>query len=90
MLPTRLRDQLRLFAARPDALPEWREAARIDDPDAVWAAWPSLPILTKRDLRERFSARALQSQGVEGQVSATGGSTGEPTTSSTTRHRCVA
>ena len=52
----------------------------IDDLDALWDAWPSLPILTKADLRERFSARALRAQGVEGQVSATGGSTGEPTT----------
>ncbi len=44
------------------------------------SAWPSLPILTKADLRERFPARALRAQGVEGQFSATGGSTGEPTT----------
>jgi phenylacetate-CoA ligase len=80
VLATRLRDQLRVFAARPNPLPEWREAARIDDPDALWAAWPSLPILTKADLRLRFPARALREQGVEGQVSATGGSTGEPTT----------
>jgi phenylacetate-CoA ligase len=80
LLATRLRDQVRYFAARPDALPEWREAAQIDDIDALWAAWPSLPILTKTDLRGRFSARALQAQGVEGQLSSTGGSTGEPTT----------
>jgi phenylacetate-CoA ligase len=79
-LAARLRDQLRIFAARPDALPEWREAARLDDPDAVWRAWPSLPIVTKADLRERFSAKALRAQGIAGQVSATGGSTGEPTT----------
>ncbi len=46
----------------------------------MWEAWPSLPILTKTDLRERFSAKALRAQGVAGQLSATGGSTGEPTT----------
>ena len=72
LLATRLRDQLRRFAARPDALPEWRDAARIDDVDALWEAWPSLPILTKADLRERFSARALRAQGVEGQLSVDG------------------
>jgi phenylacetate-CoA ligase len=79
-LASRLRDALRYFAARPDALPEWRDAAGLDDLDAFWRAWPSLPILTKTDLRGRFSARALREQGIEGQLSATGGSTGEPTT----------
>ena len=39
-LAARLRDQLRLFAARPNALPEWRDAARLEDPDAIWQAWP--------------------------------------------------
>src|SRR4029450_12737288 len=80
LLGPRLREPRRHFAARPDALPEWRDAARIDDVDALWEAWPSLPILTKADLRERFSPRALRAQGVEGQLPATGGSTGEPTT----------
>ena len=46
----------------------------------MWATWPSLPILTKADLRGRFAARALRAQGIDGQLSATGGSTGEPTT----------
>jgi phenylacetate-CoA ligase len=79
-IAARLRDQLRHFAARADALPEWREAARLDDLDALWRAWPSLPILTKADLRHRFTPAALRAQGVTGQLSATGGSTGEPTT----------
>jgi phenylacetate-CoA ligase len=80
LLAERLRDTLRHFAARPDALPEWREAARLDDPDALWEAWPSLPIVTKADLRHRFTPQALRAQGIAGQLSATGGSTGEPTT----------
>ena len=62
----RLQARLRHFAARPDALPEWRDAAAIDDPDALWRAWPSLPILTKTDFQGRFSARALTALGVEG------------------------
>jgi phenylacetate-CoA ligase len=76
----RLQAQLRRFAARPDALPAWRQAAAIDDLDALWRAWPSLPIVTKADLQSRFSAQALRALGVEGIAGATGGSTGEPTT----------
>jgi phenylacetate-CoA ligase len=79
-IAARLREQLRHFAARPDALPEWRDAARLDDLDALWHRWPTLPVLTKRDLRHRFTPAALRGHGVTGQLSATGGSTGEPTT----------
>lgn len=78
-LAIRLRDTLRAFAGRDDALPEWRDAARVDDLDALWRLWPSLPIVTKADLRGRFSAPALRERGVEGVLSSTGGSTGEPT-----------
>jgi phenylacetate-CoA ligase len=80
LLAARLRDALRHFAGRPDALPEWREVARLDDLDALWRAWPSLPIVTKADLRHRFAPQALRALGVTGVLSATGGSTGEPTT----------
>ena len=45
-MASRLQAQLRTFAARPDALPAWRHAAAIDDLDALWHAWPSLPIVT--------------------------------------------
>jgi phenylacetate-CoA ligase len=79
-LAGRLRDQVRYFARRPDALPEWREAAAIADLDELWRVWPTLPILTKRDLQSRFSARALKAREVDGIPDATGGSTGEPTT----------
>jgi len=76
----RLQAQLRRFAARPDALPAWRHAAAIEDLDALWHAWPALPVVTKADLQGRFSARALRALGIEGVAGATGGSTGEPTT----------
>jgi phenylacetate-CoA ligase len=79
-MASRLQSRLRTFAARPDALPAWRQAAAIDDLDALWHAWPSLPIVTKADLQGRFSAQALRALGVEGVAGATGGSTGEPTT----------
>ena len=79
-LAGRLRDQLRRFARRPDALPAWRDAAAIADLDELWRVWPSLPVLSKHDLQSRFSARALRALQVDGVTDATGGSTGEPTT----------
>jgi phenylacetate-CoA ligase len=79
-LGERLLAQLRRFAARPDALPEWREAARVPDAEALWEVWPSLPVLGKTELQTRFHPREMAARaGVEGRVSATGGSTGEPT-----------
>ncbi|HEX6039719.1 AMP-binding protein [Longimicrobium sp.] len=78
-LGERLLAQVRHFGARADALPEWREAARLPDAEALWAAWPSLPVVTKEDLRTRFHPERLRASGVRGRVSSTGGSTGEPT-----------
>lgn len=79
-LAGRLQAQIRHFAARADALPEWREAAQIKDPDDLWAAWTSLPILTKQDLRDRFRPDEMQRRfKLDGVASSTGGSTGEPT-----------
>jgi phenylacetate-CoA ligase len=79
-LAARLLAQVRYFGARADALPEWKEAARVTDPDDLWRLWPSLPILTKQALKERFPAAETRDRfGIAGKVNATGGSTGEPT-----------
>lgn len=80
LLASRLLAQIRYFGARADALPEWREAARISDPEELWRIWPSLPILTKSMLNSRFDPVEMQQRfKLCGRVSATGGSTGEPT-----------
>jgi phenylacetate-CoA ligase len=79
-IATRLLDRVRTFGARPDALPEWIEAARIRDPLELWRIWPTLPVVTKDDLRARFAPPRIQRDcGVRGEASSTGGSTGEPT-----------
>lgn len=78
-LSTRLLEQIRYFGAREDTLPEWREAARLADPEECWQIWPSLPIMDKRTLRERFEPEQMRERfRLDGRVSATGGSTGEP------------
>ena len=78
-LARRLFEQIQYFGAREDALPEWREAARLHDPEQLWRAWPSLPILDKAALKNQFPAATIGSRfGIEGKVDATGGSTGEP------------
>jgi phenylacetate-CoA ligase len=80
ILALKLLNQMQYFGQRADALPEWREAARIQDPEVLWRLWPSLPILTKKDLQERFPAAEIgQRFGIPGIASSTGGSTGEPT-----------
>lgn len=79
-LVTRLLAQLRYFASREDALPEWREAARITDPDELWKVWPLLPILDKTALQKQFEPQQMKLRfGLEGKLDSTGGSTGEPT-----------
>lgn len=75
----RLLAQVKYFGARGDALPEWREAAAIEDAEELWRIWPQLPILSKQDLQTRFHPRELARIGIEGAASSTGGSTGEPT-----------
>ena len=78
-LGERLLRQIRYFGARADALPEWREAARIDNPDDLLRIWPDLPVVTKNDLRTRFPAEEIgQRFKIPGQANCTGGSTGEP------------
>jgi phenylacetate-CoA ligase len=78
-LGERLLQQIRYFGAREDALPEWREAARIDNPDDLLRIWPDLPVVTKNDLRTRFPAEEIGRRfNIPGQANRTGGSTGEP------------
>ena len=79
-LASLLLEQIRHFGKRGDALPEWQDAARITDPDELWRLWPSLPVLTKQMLRERFPADEVRARcGMPGFLNSTGGSTGEPT-----------
>ena len=76
----RLQAQIQHFSRRDDALPEWKEAARVADPERLLEVWPTLPIVTRRDLQERFEANSLQQRfQIRGAISRTGGSTGEPT-----------
>jgi phenylacetate-CoA ligase len=79
-LAVRLLEQIQYFGGREDALPEWREAARISDPNELWRIWPALPVVTKKTLRERFPPEEVRRLcGLEGISNSTGGSTGEPT-----------
>jgi phenylacetate-CoA ligase len=78
-LGERLQRQIRYFGTRADALPEWREAARIDNPEDLLRIWPDLPVVTKNDLRTRFPAAEIgQRFQIPGTANCTGGSTGEP------------
>ncbi|HLO69045.1 MAG TPA: hypothetical protein VK188_18630 [Holophaga sp.] len=75
-----LQAQLRLFSPLDGAYDEWRRLAREEDPECVLDAWSSLPIMTKKDQRERFPPQAIQAWlGGKGLLNSTGGSTGEPT-----------
>src|ERR1700692_3949066 len=78
-LGKRLLQQVRYFGSRADALPEWREAAKIENPDDLLRIWADLPVVTKNDLRTRFSGEEIGRRfGIAGQANCTGGSTGEP------------
>jgi phenylacetate-CoA ligase len=79
-LAARLLAQLHYFAGRQDSLPEWREAAKITDPDELWKVWPLLPILDKTSLQKQFEPQQMKLRfGLAGHLDSTGGSTGEPT-----------
>ncbi len=79
-LAQRLLSQIQYFGNREDALPEWREAARIQDPEELWRQWPFLPVVDKKMLQSRFQPQEIQARfGLEGIVRSSGGSTGEPT-----------
>ncbi len=79
-LGSRLLAQVKYFGSRADALPEWREASRFRTGEELMRSWEALPILTKEDLKTRFHPSEMRSRlRIEGTVSATGGSTGEPT-----------
>jgi phenylacetate-CoA ligase len=78
-LGERLQRQIRYFGAREDALPEWREASRINRSEDLLQIWPDLPVITKNDLRTRFPAEEIGRRfQIPGQANCTGGSTGEP------------
>lgn len=75
----RLLAQIQYFGRRADAFPEWREAASITDPDDLWRVWPSLPIMTRSDLQNRFPASEMAGRfQLQGRLNSSGGSTGEP------------
>ncbi len=79
-LAERLLARIQYFGQREDALPEWREAARIRNPQDLWRIWQDLPIMDKKMLQSRFQPQEIQRRfGLEGIVKSTGGSTGEPT-----------
>ncbi len=79
-LASRLLSQIRYFGTRDDALPEWREAAKIRNPDELWRIWPDLPIVAKQDLQKRFLPHEMRRRfNIKGIITSTGGSTGEPT-----------
>src|SRR5688572_29346457 len=74
-IATRLLNQIRYFGSRADALPQWREAASLKDPQDIWRIWTSLPILSKGDLKTRFHPTEMKERfNLNGVASSTGGS----------------
>lgn len=79
-LAARLLEQVRYFASRADALPEWREAAKIPDADELWRFWPSLSVMSRETIRKQFEPQQMKVRfGLGAKPDSTGGSTGEPT-----------
>ncbi len=79
-LAKRLLAQISYFGTRDDALPEWREAGKVRNPDELWRVWPDLPIVSKQDLQNSFRPHEIKRRfGIKGNITSTGGSTGEPT-----------
>jgi len=79
-ISSRLLAQIHYFGSREDALPEWRDAALIRQPDDLWKIWSSLPIMTKDLLNSAFEPSEMQRRfDLKGRINMTGGSTGEPT-----------
>src|SRR6266516_4711853 len=75
-----LQSQIKYFGGREDALPEWREAARIQDSNELWRIWANLPIVNRSLLQTHLHPRNIGSRfGLTGRMDSTGGSTGEPT-----------
>ncbi|MCL4524470.1 MAG: AMP-binding protein [Acidobacteria bacterium] len=80
ILAERLHAQVQYFGNRADALPEWRDAARLRAPEELWRNWSSLPVVTRSMLKSTFEPRQMQARfDLKGRCDSTGGSTGEPT-----------
>ena len=74
VLSKRLLDQIHYFGRREDALPEWREAAAIQDPAELWRIWPSMPVMRKSHLQNHFIASEIGNRfGIPGKVNSSGG-----------------
>ena len=55
-LSKRLKSQIQYFGTRGDALPEWREAAKIAKSEDLWRGWLLAPVLLKKDSLSTVSA----------------------------------
>ena len=54
-----LHSQIQYFGRREDALPEWREAARIEEPAELWRIWPDLPIVDRKLLQTHLHPQTI-------------------------------